>query len=395
MPYLSGDDLRRLQVVQQLLLSPPNGDLSVWAEAVCDAARPLFRTDHVYYLEPDTDEGESQGDAAPGDAAPGDVALGDVALGDAEPVLTVHCPSGGSDFEAGIQRHFQGFEDGFSQFLEPYPTLQHRVLRSAGPGAYHDAPIHDTTAREQLRIYQEVFRPVGIDRQMALSAPLPLGEAMLITGHTHQDAPGYDGSRHELMRLLVPAFEAGLRFRHRIQRVHHGLRTAADRLPTPLLIFDADSRERHRNAAFRRLAATEVKTNDLALQAQALARDLMCHVSGDGAQNDSRSPVETQTGGFVLRGYYDRSLFSDPSVLVTAERAAPLPPIAGVVQATSLTSRQAEVALLIAEGRSDQEIADRLFISVHTARRHSAAVLKGLDVPSRAGVALALLTRRS
>lgn len=49
----------------------------------------------------------------------------------------------------------------------------------------------------------------------------------------------------------------------------------------------------------------------------------------------------------------------------------------------SLTPRELEVLLLVAAGRSNQEIADILFIAVSTAKRHVTNLLEKLDFPSR------------
>jgi DNA-binding NarL/FixJ family response regulator len=48
-----------------------------------------------------------------------------------------------------------------------------------------------------------------------------------------------------------------------------------------------------------------------------------------------------------------------------------------------LTARQAEVLDLLAEGLTNAEIADRLFVSHRTVENHVAAVLMKLDVPTR------------
>jgi DNA-binding response OmpR family regulator len=61
-----------------------------------------------------------------------------------------------------------------------------------------------------------------------------------------------------------------------------------------------------------------------------------------------------------------------------------------VMGACGLTLRQAEVALLIAEGRSNPEIAERLGISRFTARNHTEQILARLKVESRWQVARAL-----
>src|SRR5262249_48823775 len=53
----------------------------------------------------------------------------------------------------------------------------------------------------------------------------------------------------------------------------------------------------------------------------------------------------------------------------------------------SLTPREREVLRLLAEGRSNQEIADALAISLLTAKTHVARVLAKLGVPSRSAAA--------
>jgi DNA-binding NarL/FixJ family response regulator len=61
-----------------------------------------------------------------------------------------------------------------------------------------------------------------------------------------------------------------------------------------------------------------------------------------------------------------------------------------VMNACGLTLRQAEVALLIAEGRSNPEIAVELGISRFTARNHAEQIFARIKVESRWQVARAL-----
>jgi DNA-binding NarL/FixJ family response regulator len=59
--------------------------------------------------------------------------------------------------------------------------------------------------------------------------------------------------------------------------------------------------------------------------------------------------------------------------------------------AAGLAARQAEVLDLLAQGMTNIEIADELFVSQRTVENHVSAVLMKLDVPSReAAVAAAL-----
>ena len=57
-----------------------------------------------------------------------------------------------------------------------------------------------------------------------------------------------------------------------------------------------------------------------------------------------------------------------------------------VLRATGLTRREVEVALLLENRRTDQEIADTLFVSVRTVTTHVSAVLRKLGVASRRDV---------
>jgi DNA-binding NarL/FixJ family response regulator len=55
----------------------------------------------------------------------------------------------------------------------------------------------------------------------------------------------------------------------------------------------------------------------------------------------------------------------------------------GVTERYGLTRREAQVARLLAQGRSNQAIARELNISAHTARHHTQRILSKLEVHSR------------
>lgn len=416
---LSHADLVLIQAAQRALLSVPmeaesetseanSHPHATWVDGVAAALRPLFGTDHVYYTEP---LGESPRTADS---------------------LFVRHPMVGAEFEGRLQQHFESFEDGFTQFADDTTTMIRRLVRSAGAGAFHDAPLYDARRQAASRLHQDVFRPVGVVRKLALSVPLQVGEAMLVFGYSSADTPGFEGRRHRLLELLLPAFEAGLRIRRHLERQSLGLETVTGGAPIPILFLDREGRERHRNPAFdalvgrldagetplssSRTGAGLTSVDELLTTARTLARRLTKKRGPADARPRllSTTPADvapgtaTQSiGAFRLRASLGTTYQGRPGVLIFVETPLTEPPprsfsgrtvlprVADVEAATDLTDREAEVSLLIAEGRTDKEIAERLTISVHTARRHAGSILKKLALTSRAGVAVALLRATS
>jgi DNA-binding CsgD family transcriptional regulator len=81
-----------------------------------------------------------------------------------------------------------------------------------------------------------------------------------------------------------------------------------------------------------------------------------------------------------------------PIVLVHVHSLQPELPPADVLRSRfGLTKKEACVALLIAEDRTNDQIAAHLSISPHTARHHTERVLAKLDVRSRTKVRNALV----
>ena len=106
-------------------------------------------------------------------------------------------------------------------------------------------------------------------------------------------------------------------------------------------------------------------------------RDAVYHVHGSllGSRNGQ------QTGDHL------------PAVLVVVERTPPEPPSTEEIRlCLGLTRKEAAVARLLAEGRTNTEIARRLYISQHTARHHTENLMAKLGFRSRTEVAEAVLT---
>lgn len=81
-----------------------------------------------------------------------------------------------------------------------------------------------------------------------------------------------------------------------------------------------------------------------------------------------------------------------PAIVVVVERRDPEPPSESEIrEAFGLTRKESVVARLLAQGRSNTEIAEELFISPHTARHHTENVMSKLGTRTRNSIGEILL----
>jgi LuxR family maltose regulon positive regulatory protein len=104
------------------------------------------------------------------------------------------------------------------------------------------------------------------------------------------------------------------------------------------------------------------------------------HVSGDvsGAVREAKAAQE------ILRGLGAR-VEAERAGMLLRELERPIPSTAG--RPDGLTAREVAVLRLIAEGRSNQEVARALFVSEFTIKRHVANILTKLELRTRAAAA--------
>jgi DNA-binding CsgD family transcriptional regulator len=176
------------------------------------------------------------------------------------------------------------------------------------------------------------------------------------------------------------------------------LRDLADALGFPIVIADMDGQILHETPTLCAMLAAESNANllrtgitDLLAVCAQEAR------SPGGAGGDGRGvphchPVRTERGRYLLRSCIHQVGGAPAVVLVYVERVSPPQrSVADLCETFSLTPTEARVALLLAEGKPNAEIADALSISPHTARRHTERVLYKLGARSRAEVGVRLL----
>lgn len=242
--------------------------------------------------------------------------------------------------------------------------------------------------------FNEFLSKVGGYDPLALTtaAPGPAGNANLRVHHTTLTGPRFGAVELEMARLLHPAFEAGVATVIRTAASRSSLTTALDASPNGALVFDRGGRLLHQTPAVARLTGTHRGERAVIETGRAMARGLAsvdpCDALDPGhAARTVHEHAGTYRLSAVLLG---EGVFAlQPAVLVTVTRPdAPLPDRATLRERFGLTRRQAEVALLLAQRKTDPEIAELLCISPYTARGHAEAVMGKLGIHSRRDIAL-------
>ena len=88
---------------------------------------------------------------------------------------------------------------------------------------------------------------------------------------------------------------------------------------------------------------------------------------------------------FTITGIWAGSKLIKPKIktVVVETASAPFTLNEEAVKSTGLSQRELEVLQLMAKGYSNQEIADRIFVSVSTVKSHAAGIFLKLDAKRR------------
>jgi DNA-binding CsgD family transcriptional regulator len=178
---------------------------------------------------------------------------------------------------------------------------------------------------------------------------------------------------------------------------------ALDVVDQGLAFFTRDGVQVHTNRALERALASVADAAPLRAELEQFAVTVagvvrLRRLGGtQGVEEIEVREVPTPAGSFRLRGsYVGLDLFGPGGcVLVALE-----PPDSRLLNAAELKARfglsrqESCIAHLLADGRSNAEIAAALFISPHTARTHTQRVLEKLGVGGRAQVASTIVRRR-
>jgi DNA-binding CsgD family transcriptional regulator len=285
-----------------------------------------------------------------------------------------------------FERYYDGGEGSFRKaFLE----------RAAAPdGVISTSPDGDLV---KTGYYNEILRRLeahhvlyGIVREQGAA----LGQVSL---YRPQDAPAFGarerGDLASVMRYVSHGIAVG-------DQAHAGPELQLrDSEEEALLVADRAGQVRHGSEKARRLlvlaTTSEINAASLASAvneraAQAL-RTLCGRLEAVERGEDAAPPamaLDTRWGRHVLRAYWLDDDHHAPDALVGIRIQRQEPMILRFVEAMGrlpLSPQQREIALMIAQGRSNQEIAEGLGVSGNTVAYHIKQLFLKLDVHDRAG----------
>ena len=197
-----------------------------------------------------------------------------------------------------------------------------------------------------------------------------------------------------LLRVLYPAFRAGVESWWALGALRQNAVSTLDALGVALSIHDASGRSVHRTPSFERMLAEEQAPAKLHAAVQRAVRKR----SGEGRAVGALPRVTTPTHVYRVRSVsLDGLLVGNEASghlgAVIVERLTTTPPSpAEVGSCLGLTPAQSAVALLVAAGHTNAEIARLRGLSAHTVRHHIAQAFVRVGADSRSGLALRVHT---
>jgi len=249
-------------------------------------------------------------------------------------------------------------------------------------------------------VRNRLCQPCGLNVALPSGQPLtgpPQGEDVAaLYFYQNAERPAVDAERRLLiLRALLPAFSVGTYLAQRVG-ARGMLAELVGTLAEGVAVLDQRGRVVYENPAFRRLVADEPAARELERACVQLGARLLALPAHRRSKSRSEEPIgpgaralRTAAAAYQLRGgcVGPGVLGRGPMALVVLERTTPGRESYDRWRARfGLTPRELAVSRLLAEGRSNEEVARQLGVSIHTARRHVEHVLLKLGVHTRAAV---------
>ena len=251
---------------------------------------------------------------------------------------------------------------------------------------------------QRSTFYNDICVPNGARATLGLRVTGPEGETLL---GINCERPALDLLSEDtlaLLALVLPSFRAGLEILSRLEFSCATLATTLDTLTDGMLIVSlAEGRELYRNRALVMMLTHEPERDALEQRMLRLALGVRALLAGTERPTPPSPPViddvTTTKAHYILRvSYLAPGSFSRGGAALVAVQAPALtlPDAAALRARFRLTQREAEIALGLARGATDAELARDLGISPHTVRHHGESVFAKLGVHLRKALALHL-----
>ena len=292
--------------------------------------------------------------------------------------------------------------DAMALYFERFYDSRHGSFRRAfrSRAAAPDGVVATSADAELARseYYQEILKRLDAHHVLygvACDNEIALGQVSL---YRAADAPAFSPQERadlvSVMRYVSHgiAVDGSLRAAREQGAFHHSGEEA-------MFVTDRAGKIRHASERARRLlllaTTSQINAQSLRSAANENAARVLATLAGrleaaargaEGAQPPSLT-IDTQWGRFGLRACWLDDDWQSSAALVGVSIHREEPALLRFVQALGrvpISIQQREIALLIAQGRSNQEIADGLGVSLNTVSYHVKQLFTKLDVHDRA-----------
>lgn len=354
----STNDLENAARAANILAAPlDHATTDEWRSAVNRCLQPLLSADSAGFLLPSDDGPVVYSD----EHDPEELAK--------YPELTPPpLSTGQSVFARMIEMRVARLDDAYGADLETYLTSEYYNEYAGANGA------HDT-----------------------LGAMVSLGgeTATTIAGlqFWHDSPTGRKFGEHEveLLRLLYPAFTAGVAAQVRWGQHRTDLLSMLDSLGQSTMVCGSEGEVVHQTPGLTEAISADAEgeriRHNMIAAAKAAGNQTSCPA---GLTRD----VQTELASYRISAARYPSLgpAARALVLVALDRTSPvLRDCSELQRMYGLTQTEVRVAALLARGSSNSEVASELYISPHTARRHTERILLKMKARSRAEIPMKLL----
>lgn len=364
--HLSVPDLERLERAHTTLLSPLlHRDRAAWVADLGPRLMELFHGDHLVLILPCSDG------------------------------LDWYTSNLRPETERGIRRFVETPIEELRRW-DPVITRMEERRRVLGWEAFRmdmlDHVLEDRLPYRRTSYFQEIIAAAKIRDSRNLNVQVSAGAAYLcVSRERGPDDDPLGAAGLPMLRLLLPAFRAGVEMLLRWEGERDRMAALLDRFPAALMLVSAAGKELHRNLALARILDADPSVDKIVAQLRRAARAVN-HEEPDGFAFADQQ-ISTSVGRFQIRtSIAPQEAFGEGVVLVALERTAvTLPSVETLQRYSGLTRREAEIALLLANGSSNRELAARLHLSVHTVRHHTESIFLKLDIHTRREIRARLL----